>query len=112
MSNVPNLTSPTFPAASKALRAASPERPAPKVRIVSYPPPSLAATAFCISVGSLEVPNISTLPPKPFLKPAHLLSSATFPTSWLTHNAFFLWQLSFFVHHQLQLQTQFVQREH
>ena len=51
-------------------------------------PPNLAATAFWISVGSLEVPSISTEPPKPFLKPAHLLSRATLPTSWLTQRAF------------------------
>ena len=38
-------------------------------------------------IGSYH--NISTEPPKPFLKPAHLLSKATLPTSWLTHNAFF-----------------------
>jgi simple sugar transport system substrate-binding protein len=46
ISNVPSFTLPTLPADSNALRAASPARPAPKVRIVSYPPPNLAATAF------------------------------------------------------------------
>jgi hypothetical protein len=46
ISNVPNLTFPTLPAASKAFSAASPDKPAPKVRIVSYPPPNFAATAF------------------------------------------------------------------
>ena len=78
---------PVLPADLIAFRAASPESPAPKVSIVSTPP-SLAATAFCISVGSFDVPSISTEPPKPFLKPAHLLSRATLPTSWLTHSAF------------------------
>ena len=45
ISNVPNLTLPTDPAASKAFNAFH-QKPAPRVRIVSYPPPNFAATAF------------------------------------------------------------------
>ena len=36
----------TLPEDSNAFNAASPAKPAPNVRIVSYPPPNLAATAF------------------------------------------------------------------
>ncbi len=45
ISNDPSLIEPTVPAEFNAFKAASPESPAPKVRIVSTPP-NLAATAF------------------------------------------------------------------